>query len=1364
MKRHRSIGYLLVVILWCAATTLVRAEQTGSVRLRVDTAGLPAEAGAPVSGGVPFPMGAVATVDHLRLETLQGSVIPANYWKLVNWSDGSVKAALLSFVPVPSGDSFPDVVLQYGPSVSHAASGPVQVVEDASTLTITTDVLKLQLSKSRFTVLEQAWTDLNGDRTFASGEQWLTGPGDLVVTDKKTGRVFRSSLWTAGDGFTARLVEAGPQKAVVLLDGRLKGVGGAVTSDGDPTIVQAKAWLTVQAGSTLVRLQTTIIDTKARNAESFSTAVLDLDGVALEVPTVLASASYAAGGEAGALYQGSVGSGAFLLQDANVSFNGSYAYDFFYSGVGSGLRAPGWMDVAAGGRGITMGLNHFWQNFPAKLAAGGTGVLRLEFVPTESQATFWAAYPGIGKTYEGFLDLHAGGYTAAIRRRAELWLEPTLLLTDPTWYASSQAFGPLSPSSDLAGHWDVKMENQYTCTALRSGCSIYAQIYGQRDFGDYQQGMGTNSDGSKYAEFGDLHYEDPHGWLLQFVRTGNRKWFDYAAPMARHHYDIDVMHAENPARYAGFPPGKIHWHGRTHEGATIELGHVVPGGLDEYFLLTGDPRALDVLYEQGNWLEQWARWGNGRVAPERSGDSAGLTEYERPTAWTLYSLMKSYEATGDPKFWDGASVFVKNTIDWWKWPQDHIVFDPNRQLDLTKPPQDQALYYQRSDWTQGTGYPLPTLRVDNCAQTSAPISNYAYQTHAPIAWMSGLLQTALIRYYLELERRGGSYSATVSYRGQATSISVDTATMREMFIQMLNTIVDHNFVGATKYPSKYPWLKDISLYHFVYSVCPERDPWSTDGGQYLQWTLVFISSFSQSQVSSRWQATWPQLQAKWRDIAMILYKKHVVDDLGWDTGYNGAPNMWNMPYAIAKMESLGLLSSLPTAPPPTTTSTTSTTSSSSSPPPPSTSSSPAYQVTINDGNPFLTSQMVDLRFVAPSSAAQVNVSITGYGQGTWQAVAEVHGFELPPGAGTKTLYVQFKDAQGALLAALKKTVVLVQSGFSGDVTLELDEARDTFVFSNNSSTNYGAWEVVSAGAYDTGYDYWGLFQCPIPAIPSGVQLTVKDARLQVYLVDNTRNTSQVITPYDPTQSWNEDSVTWANRPLLGLTTLGSGVTFTGKNEVNQWKTFSLKPDLIQEWVNTPASARGIALVGDGSTGKTNVDLRSSEFFVGTEDRRPRLTLQLALSAVDQAAPVISGVQAVSIGETSAIVQWTTDEPADGLAEYGTTTSYGQAGPRQTSLSTSHAVTLSNLTARTTYHARATSKDAAGNVAVSGDVLFTTTGAILGDVNRDGQVTVADVPPLLSQLLGLSPVTQEISDVNRDGRMSVSDVQALVNLL
>ena len=95
---------------------------------------------------------------------------------------------------------------------------------------------------------------------------------------------------------------------------------------------------------------------------------------------------------------------------------------------------------------------------------------------------------------------------------------------------------------------------------------------------------------------------------------------------------------------------------------------------------------------------------------------------------------------------------------------------------------------------------------------------------------------------------------------------------------------------------------------------------------------------------------------------------------------------------------------------------------------------------------------------------------------------------------------------------------------------------------------------------------------------------------------------------------------------------------------------------------------------------------------------------------DTTPPVISGVSASSVTTTSATIGWSTNETSDSQVEYGTTTAYGSSTGLNAALVTSHSAFVSGLTASTLYHYRAKSRDAAGNLAVSGDFTFTTTSA------------------------------------------------------
>ena len=95
---------------------------------------------------------------------------------------------------------------------------------------------------------------------------------------------------------------------------------------------------------------------------------------------------------------------------------------------------------------------------------------------------------------------------------------------------------------------------------------------------------------------------------------------------------------------------------------------------------------------------------------------------------------------------------------------------------------------------------------------------------------------------------------------------------------------------------------------------------------------------------------------------------------------------------------------------------------------------------------------------------------------------------------------------------------------------------------------------------------------------------------------------------------------------------------------------------------------------------------------------------------DTTAPTISAVGSSGLSSTGATIAWTTSEAADSQVEYGTTTSYGRSSALNSAMVTSHSQALSGLTAGTLYHYRVKSKDAAGNLATSGDYTFTTTSA------------------------------------------------------
>lgn len=124
-----------------------------------------------------------------------------------------------------------------------------------------------------------------------------------------------------------------------------------------------------------------------------------------------------------------------------------------------------------------------------------------------------------------------------------------------------------------------------------------------------------------------------------------------------------------------------------------------------------------------------------------------------------------------------------------------------------------------------------------------------------------------------------------------------------------------------------------------------------------------------------------------------------------------------------------------------------------------------------------------------------------------------------------------------------------------------------------------------------------------------------------------------------------------------------------------------------------------------------------------------LEVSATLPSSDTTPPTISAVAAANLTLNAATITWTTNEAADTQVEYGFDANYGNATALNSQLLTAHSVIVSGLNANTTYHYRVKSRDAAGNLATSGDFTFTTLG-------------VDATPPLISNI-----AISNISDIN-----------------
>ena len=175
-------------------------------------------------------------------------------------------------------------------------------------------------------------------------------------------------------------------------------------------------------------------------------------------------------------------------------------------------------------------------------------------------------------------------------------------------------------------------------------------------------------------------------------------------------------------------------------------------------------------------------------------------------------------------------------------------------------------------------------------------------------------------------------------------------------------------------------------------------------------------------------------------------------------------------------------------------------------------------------------------------------------------------------------------------------------------------------------------------------------------------------------------------------------------PTAGRTTDTSAVIVWSTNEPSnssvRYGTTSDNLDVVVSSADNVA-AHVVTLTGLAASTKYYYQAQSRDAAGNTSADAPEPAYFTTDAAPDTAPPRITGVATVeSKADTSAVITWTTDEPSNSIVEYGVTTSYGLAqtisGNQESGNSTSHKVTLTGLSASTTYNFRVGSVDAAGN--------------------------------------------------------------------
>lgn len=608
------------------------------VKLSVSEPSGVARAAWPVTSGVPFAQGALRDAAGISLRDDSGKRVALQTDVLARWPDGSVRWALVDFATDLTAGQTRSFTLQtsrpIGGEEAAIGAGRLRVEQRGERTTIDTGPLRLELSARSFDPLGAVWLDRDRDGRFADDERVTVPTGGLFVRDAE-GRRFES----AGAPAEIAIEENGPLRACVRITGRHAGAGGTMFG----YVFRLHAF----RGQPFVRGSYTFIND---HPAAVMASIEELGvGVAL---------APAAGGDAKAALGGHDGRAGRLFQVDERRYE--------IDGAAAGQRAAGWAVTAGQRAGVALGGREFWQHWPKAIEAHGPRVTlglcpdfpagiydgkplaeenRLYYALRRGVHTFKV---GVAKTHEFTAHFFAGPPpVAALGEFFQAMEQPLMARTEPAYVDATRVAGPL-PAADEGKFFGY---DRWVARAVADHLQRreVGREYGMLNYGDWF--------GERQVNWGNLEYDLQRGMFLQYLRTGERRYFDRGAQAARHHIDVDVIHAVNVhlKNPWGLPPkvGEIWLHSLNHTGGyysnaplpvdrTYQMGHSanyghvwISGDLD-YYHLTGDRRAREVALQVADMMS--------------STMTAKVGTHIRTLGWPTILVLSAYEATGDAKY------------------------------------------------------------------------------------------------------------------------------------------------------------------------------------------------------------------------------------------------------------------------------------------------------------------------------------------------------------------------------------------------------------------------------------------------------------------------------------------------------------------------------------------------------------------------------------------------------------------------------------------------------------------------------------------------------------------------------------------
>lgn len=668
------------------------------------------EDGAPITLGVPFPKGVLQSPDHVRVVDSRGNEIPSQITEVTNWepADQSIKWVWVFFFADRGSEYF----LEYGEQIRRKATTGHSIVvinnqREIGGIDVNTGVLRFRLDKRNtggFLDIVEVNSSGDGFREEHIIANGVRDRGSFMdMLDDRGVDVSRTRVHQA-------FVEkgSGPLHTIIRIEGEYQ--YNRSDNPSSPFVTRIHAF----AGKSYIRVYHTItytgtpdksqplrgqhpavatgtgplVDEAARERDQGMLQPNDMiQSIGMQLAYRLGSdKSYTTGIYEGSwwnpaqqqLHVGNVNNRVSVFQNGpkptgippNPNSSPDERIGGFYAHIQSGNdnvleaeRAAGWLDVNDGQRGITIGIRNFIEEYPKEIAidpASGivtaylwspqAGPMSFERATTRRDGDMVGNFAtGLTKTTELVYHFYDRIPTENERNVAlSVALDPPNAHVEPSWYGRSGAFGNFAAASDRFGAYERGLEYKFDWFLFNQ---VWEPWFGMFYYGD---GM-TNYYNGNWNMWGLNEPAQDMMWWMQYMRTGDRKYYIQAQNMSRHSMDVGNIHWPVKPEFRGDTNLTIDWFeheklpetgvyvgmGRRHGSqpwVSVLTAHVwTPGWVAAYYL-DGYHRGLDIAkLTADHYLRRV--WGEH--------DFRGRRLY-----LGLYNLMPVYDATKDPRYWD----------------------------------------------------------------------------------------------------------------------------------------------------------------------------------------------------------------------------------------------------------------------------------------------------------------------------------------------------------------------------------------------------------------------------------------------------------------------------------------------------------------------------------------------------------------------------------------------------------------------------------------------------------------------------------------------------------------------------------------